>query len=113
MLSKHFEAISQLFLRYQDYVPLWSQNSDISSQRRRKSLIIVGIGFVVIILTAALLFSSRGLEGSASQLVHGGNWTKPAGLTVVALVFYGRRANVQILERYLRVLFSVRFILVG
>jgi len=32
-----------------------------------------------------------------------GRWRKPAGLTVVALVFYGRRANVQILERYLRV----------
>jgi len=30
-------------------------------------------------------------------------WHKPENLTIVALVFYGRRANVQLLERYLRV----------
>ena len=48
-------------------------------------------------------FYSDNHFGSGSVYAQSESWTKPQNLVVVALVFYGRRVNVQILERYLRV----------
>lgn len=105
MRSKPFDTISQSWLRYQDYVPLWTRDTDASQRRRRKGFTIVGLSLLIIILIPFVLLSLRGpsSEEGTSTIVHSGKWTKPPGLTIVALVFYGRRANVQILERYLRV----------
>jgi hypothetical protein len=95
--------------RYQDYVPLWARDSDpaTSSRRRLKGLTVISISLLITILVP-LLFFNIGTVPDIPIAPHkgvstSGTWTKPAGLTVVALVFYGRRANVQILERYLRV----------
>src|SRR5277367_2551379 len=115
MRAKPFEAFSGTWInRYQDYVPLWAREGDSSptaTARRRKGCVIVGLSIVIIVLIPFILLS---LGGTTGELMgsnttwgelrgsNGGTWKKPAGLTVVALVFYGRRANVQILERYLR-----------
>lgn len=97
--------------RYQDYVPLWSKDVDgISRKRKLRGLTVVAISFLIILLIP-LMFFGLGSDGHGTEeihsgtkgIAHSGNWRKPTGLTVVALVFYGRRANVQILERYLRV----------
>lgn len=72
----------------------------------------IGIS-ILIILLILLVFSNLGSSdgtvdytaGSGGKgIAHSGSWRKPKGLNVVALVFFGRRANVQILERYLRVI---------
>jgi hypothetical protein len=98
--------------RYQDYVPLWSKDIDSTTRKRKlRAITVVGISFLIILLIPLVFFgfgSSEGTEVVASQgkgMAYSGNWRKPKGLMVVALVFYGRRANVQILERYLRVFY--------
>jgi hypothetical protein len=112
MRSKPFEPM-QWLNRYQDYVPLWARDSDpaTSSRRRLKGLTVISISLLITILIP-LLFFNIGTVPEIPITPHkgvstSGTWTKPAGLTVVALVFYGRRANVQILERYLRVCLRV------
>ena len=73
----------------------------------------IGICILIILLIPLLFFNLGSTEGAVDYTgaagggVAGGkgNWRKPVGLNVVALVFYGRRANVQILERYLRVFY--------
>lgn len=65
---------------------------------------VLGVSLAVILVVSLLLWGGDGrgrVQGEAVREESG--WVKPAGLSVVALVFYGRRANVQILERYLRV----------
>ena len=108
MRPKPFERM-QWLNRYQDYVPLWARDSDpaTTSRRRLKGLTIISISLLIIILVP-LLFFNIGTIPEAPIAPHrgvstSGAWTKPHGLKIVALVFYGRRANVQILERYLRV----------
>ena len=123
MRAKPFEAFSGSWInRYHDYMPLWARDggdtSPTASARRRKGCTIVALSILIIVLIPFILLSLGGttedgtrwgssgvmsgdLRGSSNG--GGGKWKKPAGLTVVALVFYGRRANVQILERYLRV----------
>ena len=115
MRAKPFEAFSGSWInRYHDYVPLWAReggdSSPGASARRRRGCTIVGLSILIIVLIPFILLSLGGTTtgdlmgtGTSGEL-GGGKWRKPAGLTVVALVFYGRRANVQILERYLRVL---------
>jgi hypothetical protein len=108
MRSKPFEPM-QWLNRYQDYVPLWARDSDptTSSRKRLKGLTVISISLLIIILIPLLFFNFGTVPEIPIPPHQGistsGTWTKPAGLTVVALVFYGRRANVQILERYLRV----------
>lgn len=92
--------------RYQDYMPLWARESEQFHKRRFKALTLVGVSFLIILLVSLVWMNSGvsdAIVSGGQVLVSGGNWRKPAGLQVVALVFYGRRANVQILERYLRV----------
>jgi hypothetical protein len=98
--------------RYQDYVPLWSKDIDSTTRKRKlRAITVIGISFLIILLIPLVFFgfgSSEGTEVVASQgkgMAYSGSWRKPKGLMVVALVFYGRRANVQILERYLRVFY--------
>jgi hypothetical protein len=122
MRAKPFEAFSGSWInRYHDYMPLWARDggdtSPTASARRRKGCTIVALSILIIVLIPFILLSLGGMtedgtRGSTSGVMSGdlrgsngggGKWQKPAGLTVVAFVFYGRRANVQILERYLRV----------
>ena len=112
MRKNLFEAFPQSWInQYQDYMPLWVRDGDISpmaTARRRKGRTIVGLSILIIVLIPFILLSlgrtGEGIGNAKAELSpSNGPWSKPAGLTVVALVFYGRRANVQILERYLRV----------
>jgi hypothetical protein len=82
-------------------MPLWS-DSDGKPIRRQKALSILAVSLLIILIpvTLLLLAGSNG-EGLEQGELDGG--VKSAGLKVVGLVFYGRRANVQVLERYLRV----------
>jgi hypothetical protein len=112
--SKPFSEGFSWINRYQDYVPLWAKDTDATSRKRKlRGLTFVGISIFIILLIPLVFFGLGASDGTfvdasgggngAKGLAHSGSWTKPKGLTVVALVFYGRRANVQILERYLRV----------
>jgi Na+/proline symporter len=118
ILSKPF--VEAWINRYQDYVPLWpAKDTDQTSRRRRlRGLTVLAISVLVVILVPLVFFGlgtadavvregggAAAAAGGANGVAHsgGGSWRKPDGLMVVALVFYGRRANVQILERYLRV----------
>ena len=107
MRPKPFDAFSQgWFNRYQDYMLVWARDEDNSSTaRRRKGCMIVALSILIIVLIPFILLGLGTTTGEGvSELSRSGlKWSKPAGLHVVALVFYGRRANVQILERYLRV----------
>jgi len=120
ILSKPF--VEAWINRYQDYVPLWpTKDTDQTSRRRRlRGLTVLAISVLVVILVPLVFFGLGTADavvregggaaagvGGANGVAHsgGGRWRKPDGLMVVALVFYGRRANVQILERYLRVAF--------
>lgn len=124
MRAKPFEAFSQTWItRYHDYVPLWAREGDSSpaaTARRRKGCTVIGLSILIIVLIPFILLSLgtstgdlMGNSTTAAELAGGSRggskWRKPAGLTVVALVFYGRRANVQILERYLRVFYLPPF----
>ena len=102
------EALSKSFIsRYHDYMPLWARDSDSSQTlaQRRRRMCTIGVATLLVILLVPVFLLMFGGESKDSQVVQAGgsSWEKPAGLTVVALVFYGRRQNVQILERYLRV----------
>lgn len=96
--------------RYQSYVPLWSKE-DLQTRRRIKGCTMIVITVLVIILIPMVFLNIGGgteaevdvAEESPFVAPLTPSWTKPEGLTVVAMVFYGRRQNVQILERYLRV----------
>ena len=108
MRPNRFEGIAQSWARYQDYVPLWTRDSSEHRQQRRlKGFTIVGLSLLIIIFIPVFFLSkgSGSEDGNVVQHRHHQqvHWTKPSGLNIVALVFYGRRANVQILERYLRV----------
>ena len=107
MRSTLFTSVSKSW-RYQNYAPLWASSPQSSKEQRRRGFAIVGLCLLVI----SLLYlggSVPDVRNSDKRHQQGeikpvsGSWTKPPGLTVVAHVFYGRRANVQILERYLRV----------
>jgi hypothetical protein len=102
-------VLKALFGRYHEYMPLWNDGEG-KPIRRRKAVLgvlgVLGVSLVVILVASLLLWGDGGrrprVQGGMVREEDGG-WIKPAGLSVVALVFYGRRANVQILERYLRV----------
>jgi hypothetical protein len=87
-------------------MPLWPKDSE-QSRRRFRGLTIMGVSLLLILFVSLLWLNSGTTDGIVSngQDVENLNngWKKPEGLQIVALVFYGRRANVQILERYLRV----------
>jgi hypothetical protein len=100
-----------LMNRYQDYMPLRRQDSGSQGSPSKRSMrAVIILLSLVALLTISIFLSNIGapsnvrdspVNGIASQ---SHPWTKPAGLKIVALIFYGRRANVQILERYLRVM---------
>jgi hypothetical protein len=87
------------------YTISWVKRRYSALGRRSKIWLGIGVGLFVLI---SLLFVRNGnavsshLTKPLKGYLHPG-WKKPKTLNVVALVFYGRRANVQILERYLRV----------
>jgi len=101
------KRVENWFNRYTDYMPLWARDSD-QSKRRFRGLTIIGVSLLIVLLISVVWMNVGGsVDGIASSNDVIG-WRKPEGLQVVALVFYGRRANVQILERYLRVFFFIR-----
>ena len=75
--------------------------------------ICVGVGIILFILVNTFFINGKSTAftiSSPGPSIHQDTqqgWVKPNNLTVVALVFYGRRSNVQILERYLRVCHSI------
>jgi|SRR5271154_3400435 len=99
------DEIDQMYQKPQ-YAVSWVRRRYSALGRRSKIWLGIWVGLFVVI---SLLSVRNGNAVSASHLtkplkeyLHPG-WKKPKTLNVVALVFYGRRANVQILERYLRV----------
>ena len=103
------KGVENWFYRYSDYMPLWARDNADQSKRRFKGITLIGVSLLFIVLVSVLWMSSGTrvsdmIGASADVSIPVSQvWRKPAGLQVVALVFYGRRANVQILERYLRV----------
>ena len=101
--------------RYRDYVPLWFKEANFLSSRKQFKVIVVVCLFMVFMITMHLqsketinVVTESTIEIPVETVVQTPiitkeSWKKPTRLTVVALVFYGRRENVQILERYLRV----------
>jgi hypothetical protein len=66
--------------------------------------------FIIVLPVFPLGIGMPSLDISLSRTIEEpAGWQKPENLTIVALVFYGRRANVQLLERYLRVLSLIAF----
>jgi len=81
-------------------MPLWARESEQFHKRRFKALTLAGVSFLIILLVSLVWLNSGVSDaivsgGGKVSVSAGGNWRKPAGLQVVALVFYGRRANVQ------------------
>lgn len=114
MPARSFElGAGEWLSKYRNYVPLqWSFDSEVtkSSSRRFRAIAFLGGAFVIILIATLFIFNLGSITSvnTKDDGPHGGSvtaygWTKPAGLMVVAIVFYGRRSNVQILERYLRV----------
>jgi hypothetical protein len=95
---------SWLLARYQDYVPLWKGREEGARRGKlRSATVLTGVGVVVFLLLMMVWINSGSLKVD-NALASGNVATgKPIGMEIVGLVFYGRRANVQILERYLRV----------
>jgi len=90
---------------------IWSQteapSSPFHNRRRLKWLVLAGLSMLVFIIVLPVFPLDIGMPtldiGSVRTAPEVVGWHKPENLTIVALVFYGRRANVQLLERYLRV----------
>jgi hypothetical protein len=99
--------------RYRSYVPLWNKDAELQPRRRLKVCSAIAVCFLVMVMGLVFIRSGAPTEEVVvelpppppppSEIVEPPRWKKPDGMTVVALVFYGRRQNVQILERYLRV----------
>src|SRR5579859_4960478 len=115
MLTNRLEKFRPSWIsRYSDYMPLWAKESEGSATggRRRLRACTVILASVMIIILIPLVFLNMGGIATSRVYPHrgisySGSWTKPHGMRIVALVFYGRRANVQVLERYLRVRHNV------
>jgi hypothetical protein len=117
MPGKSFESLYSAgwLSKYRNYMPLqWpSFESDVAkstSPRRVRALLFVLASILLVFLVVVFFGYLVSVPSVAPSIQHSNTtsgWVKPPGLTIVALIFYGRRANVQILERYLRVMFSL------